>query len=264
MGRTRSPWKFSANKDVSSSSLHPFEGVPLHFMSELVTADNYDLGTGGIVGYCNNFTRWEGPVAEGAGGGWTLSGTTGAATIVLGDVVNGEIILTADATGSCNPTLQLGTATTGANFLYTVGKQIWCFTRVKLLTVASMEFFFGIATPDTSPCTTGTLPSDGIFLTKASSDTNLTLHARKDGTSTTKTLVLPTVLADATYTTIGFRVLPNGAIMPYQNGTAITAKAIAAGAANIPTTGDILQFETGFLGASMSATYDWIMVAQEL
>ena len=263
MGRSRSPWKFSAERDVAAVSLHPFEGLPLPWMRELISDGNDVLGNAGIVGYFNQFMQWEGPVAEGAAGGWTLSGATGAATVVYGDVPGGTIVLTSDSTSGANPTLQLGSGTTGANFLYTAGKQIWCFTRVKLLTVASMEFFFGLATPDTAPCTSDTFPSDGLFLTKASADTTLTLHARKDGTSTTKTVASGT-LADGTYATIGFRVLPNGAIMPYANGTALTAKSIAAGSANIPTTGDILQFMTGFKGASMTATYDWMLVAAEL
>lgn len=264
MGRSRSPWLFSADRDVVAASRHPFDGLPLEWVGKIIADGSDVLGNAGMVGYFNTFTQWEGPVAEGAGGGWTLSGATGAATVVLADVANGAIVLTSDSTSGANPTLQLGSATTGANFLYTVGKQIWCFTRVKLLTVASMEFFFGLATPDTAPCTSDTFPSDGIFLTKASTDTTLTLHARKDGTSTSQTSASGT-LVDATYATIGFRVMKNGTIIPYYNGTALVSKSVAAGAANLPTAAaDILQFITGFKGASMTATYDWILVAQDV
>jgi len=139
---------------------------------------------------------------------------------------------------------------------------IWCFTRVKLLTVASMEFFFGLATPDTAPCTSDTLPSDGIFFWKASSDTKLSFDVRKDGTSTSKTSIGST-LVDATYFTIGFRVFANGSVVPYFNGTALVASGINAATANLPVAGDVMQLMTGFKGASMTATYDWMLAAQE-
>lgn len=265
MGRTRSPWRFSAERDAIAVGRHPFEGLPAEWMGQLVADGNDLVGNAGLLGYFDHFFAYAGPVAEGTVAPWTLSGATGAATVVLVNTTNGEIVLTSDSTSGCNPTLQLGSASLGANFLYTVGKRIWCFARVKFQTVASMEFFFGLATPDTAPCVSDTYPSDGIFFAKASSDTNLSFQARKDGTSTTKSSVLTTSLADATYTTIGFRVNLNGAIMPYQNGIALTASSIAAGAANIPNAAaDVMQAMIGFKGASLGLTIDWVLFAQEL
>jgi hypothetical protein len=242
---------------------HPFSRLPLHIVDQIIDESNPHTGGKGLVHYFNHMQSWEGPVAEGAAGGWVLSGTTGAATIVPGDVPAGAIVLTADATASCNPTLQRGSASAGANFLYAVGKRMWCFARLKVGTVASTEFLFGMATPDTAPSTTGTFPSDGIFFEKAAAATKFDFHARKDGTSTEKTAASGT-LVDDTYTIIGFLVDDLGNIMPYQDGAALTSSVIIAGTANIPTTGDILQPMIGILGASQTCTIDWLLFAQEL
>lgn len=248
-----------------SPDRHPFEGLPAGLMSSIYTLpDGENLaGTGGMLYYFNHFLQWEGPLAEGAAGGWVLSGTTGAATVTQPNVRQGAIVLTGDATGSVNPTLALGGASAPANFIYAVGKRQWCFARLKLVTVATTELFFGIGTPDTSPCVTGTFPSDGIFFDKASTATKADFHARKDGTSTEKLLVTGT-LVDDTYTTLGFIVTAEGHIIPFQDGVAIAAGIIVAGTANIPAVGDPMQFMLGILGASMTCTVDWLLLGQEI
>jgi len=264
MSGTQSAYRYKNNQgDSSKLWKHPFDGLPIAITDQILAPDNEFVGNKGLVCEFDHFHRWQGPVAEGAAGGWLLSGTTGAATIVLGDVPYGTIVLTADATANCNPTLARGAASTGANFLYAVGKRMWFFVRFKVGTVGSTEMFMGLATPDTSPSTTGTFPSDGIFFEKAAAATVLDFHARKDGTSTEKTSTSGT-LVDDTYTTIGFMVDELGNIMPYQNGAARTTKVIVAGTANIPTTGDILQPIIGILGASQTMTLDWVLFAQEL
>ena len=55
-----------------------------------------------------------------------------------------------------------------------------------------------------------------------------------------------------------------GNIHVYQNGTEVTAGFIAAGTANIPGAADIMQFMLGILGASMTCTLDWLLLAQEV
>lgn len=236
----------------------PLDNLPL----DLVTKIGGD-GLAGVEYYFNHFLRWEGPVAEGSAGGWTLSGTTGAATIVLSDVRQGEITLTGDATGSANPTLALGSATVGMNFTYVVGKQLWCLSRMKIATVATTEVFFGFGTADTSPTVTGTLPSDGIFLSKASTDTKFALEARQNGTST-KNATWSATLVDATYTVVGFYVDIAGNIWPVQEMLPVTASVVATGNTNIPDAGaDVMQFMVGILGASMTLSMDWLLIAQE-
>ncbi len=264
MSGTQSAHRYKNNQgDSSKLWKHPFDGLPIAITDQILSPNNEFVGNKGLVCEFDHFHRWAGPVAEGAAGGWLLSGTTGAATIVLGDVPAGTIVLTADATANCNPTLARGAASTGANFLYAVGKRMWFFVRFKVGTVGSTEMFMGLATPDTSPSTTGTFPSDGIFFEKAAAATVLDFHARKDGTSTEKTSASGT-LVDDTYTTLGFMVDELGNIMPYQNGAALTTKVIVAGTANIPMTGDILQPIIGILGASQTMTLDWVLFAQEL
>ena len=242
----------------SPAQAGPFEGLPLHVVAQ-IGAD----GLGGTQFYFNHFKQWEGPVAEGSAAGWTLSGTTGAATIALSDVRIGEIALTADATANCNPTLQLGSATVGMNFTYSVGKKLWVGARMKLTVVATAELFFGLGTADTSPTVTGTLPSDGLFYHKTLTGTKVNFDARKDGTSTSRTLI-GTTLLDATYTILTFYVDPTGNVHLFQDGVELIASMIAAGTANLPAVTDLMQFEMGILGASQVLTLDWLLAAQEI
>ncbi len=264
MSGSQSPWRYrNLNGDSGKIWHHPFNGLPIPVVDQIITEDTPHLGTGGLVSYFNHFDEWTGPVAEGTAGGWTLTGTTGTATIVHSDTKVGAIVLTTDNTGSATFALQRGNGTTGMNMAYTVGKRMWFFIRFKLLTVASMELFMGLGTADTSPSTTGTFPSDGIFFEKAAAATVLDFHARKDGTSTEKTGVSGTLVND-TYTIIGFNIDELGNIMAYQDGAAIATSAIVAGTANIPAATDVMQLNLAFIGQAMTMTVDWVLCAQEL
>lgn len=243
--------------DAAALGLHPFSGL----RSELINQIGDD-GISGVNYYFNDFIQWEGPVAEGASSGWLLSGVTGVATVALGSV-GGEIVLTADATANCDPCLQLGAIATGTPFLYRVGKRMWCFFRFKIGTVASTELFLGMGTPDTEPTTTNTFPSDGLFFAKGAAATKLDFHARKDGTSTTKSAFSNT-LVDNTYTVVGFMVDASGNVLVYQDGKLIAAGVVANGTANLPVgAADVLQPMIAFRGASQTVTLDWMLVAQD-
>ena len=125
MSGSTSPWRYRSQAGDSGGVWHhPFSHLPLHIVDQILAGSTPHTGGKGIVHYFNHMQSWEGPVAEGAAGGWTLSGTTGAATVTYGNVPEGTIVLTADATASCNPTLQRGSASAGANFLYSVGKRL--------------------------------------------------------------------------------------------------------------------------------------------
>ena len=263
MSSSQSPWKYRhPNGDSTGTWKHPFDGLPLHLVEQIIAETVPHSAVGGLNAYFNTFFEWTGPVAEGTAGGWTLTGTTGTATIVHSDTKVGAIVLTTDNTGSATFALQRGNATTGMNMAYTVGKRMWVFARLKLATVASTEFFFGLGTADTSPSTTGTFPSDGLFFEKASSATVLDFHARKDGTSTEKTSSSGT-LVDDTYTVIGFMIDELGNIMPYQDGAALGSKVIVAGTANIPAATDVLQPMIAFIAQALTVTVDWVLFAQE-
>ena len=266
MGHSQSPWLFTQTKDKGLAWEHPFAGLPLELISQLMTGDGDDpAGDAGIQGYFNHFHQWEGPLAEGAAAGWNLAGVTGTTTIVHGDVRNGSIIITPDGTANADPCLQLGSSSAGACFRYSAGKQLWVFARLKVDSVAAIEMFFGLGTPDTQPTVTNTFPSDGIFFEKALTATDLDFHVRQDGTSTEKTSVTGATLTDDTYFTIGFKVDVDGNIMPYYNGTALLTKVVAASDTNIPDGAtDILQLMIASLGASRLTTLDWVLAMQEL
>jgi hypothetical protein len=245
-----------------------FNGIPLDVMGQMANVLQGVNADAGISIVFDHFLRWPGPISETvpATGGWLLTAGTGAGTVVETNVRGGEIALTVDATAGGNPTLQLGNTTAHMPFRYVVGKRMWCFARLKILTVASTEVFFGFCTADTAPCVTSTFPSDGIFFEKASTATKFDFHARQDGTSTETTGVGST-LVDDTYTIIGFTVDALGNIQPYQGATAVSALAtgaVAVANANIPdAAGDTLTFEVALLGNAMSVTLDWILLAQE-
>jgi len=266
MGFSKESWRYpqSAVFDPTGTTQHAFTGVPLSVIDLLASDANT---TGGIFSYATHFHSWEGPLTEASAGGWTLSGPTGTATIAAATTVNGEIVCTNDNTASAVFTLCYAPAGTGwQSFGYTAGKRMWAFAKLKCQTVASTELFLGFGTADTSPTTTGTFPSDGLFLTKAASDTDMTLHARKSGTSTTKATVLGTTLADATYTIMGFNVNQHGDLTAYLGGTsglvAKTGSVIAAGDANLPT--GTMAFMFGFLAQNKTVTLDWLTFGAEM
>lgn len=270
---SKSPLLVAGMNDTGVVAPHPFEGLPAEFLSRLYTLPDGEslAGLGGLWSQLWHFIMWEGPAQSGAGtstsaGGWTLSDVvaTSNSTAAVANTRNGELVLTASAVANASPTLALGLTTGPMSFIYSAGKRLWCFARLKIATVASTEFFFGLGTADTQPTTTNTFPSDGIFFNKAAAATNLALDVRKDGTSTQKTNVLTTALADATYVTIGFNVNSRGDIVPFQNGLALTSSIVPAGSANIPGSGDPMQFMLGFRGASQVVTLDWLMLGQEI
>lgn len=254
MSNTRSPGVYSA------SVLKPMlDGIPLH-IAELVGVPG---GLTGMAVYFNHFHLWEGPVAEGAAGGWTLTDATGTSTIVRGDVVEGTIVLTADATSGADTCLQMGSATTGKNFGYTVGKRMWCFMRFKTNTVATgFKFFFGFGTPTTTPGATA--PTNGLFLRNGTTVSTLDLVAKEGSNSTSRTDLF-TVVVD-TYYVIGFAVDKLGAVHMYKDGVELAV--IPAGSTGLATlNGDAtktLQFIVDKVLASSALTIDWLLVGAEI
>lgn len=238
-----------------------YNGLPVELLHRI--GDDPSKGDGGILYNFEHFHNFLGPLAEGAAGGWTLSGVTGAATIVLPNSRIGEAELTSDGTANCDPTLQFGAATGPANFIYAVGKRLWFAIRCKWQTVASMETLIGLCTPDTEPTVTNTFPSDGIFFHKTAAATKLSFDARKDGTSTSKATITGT-LVDDTYTTLGFHVNELGHILPFQDGALLASGVIPAGTANIPVAGDVMQPHVAFRVASKKLTIDWLLTAQDI
>lgn len=264
MSSTQSPWKYLGTATPTSGSLilpHPFTGLP----SDIVARIGDDTLTRTFV-YYNHFHSWEGPLAEGAAGGWTLSGITGAATIAVSTSASGKIVLTLDGTGSANGCLAYAPAGTGHSpFTYTKGKRMWCFANIAFGTVATNEFFMGFGTPDTAPVVSETFPSDGIFFEKASTALDLDLHARQDGTSTESTAALGTTFTDGGNKTVGFVVDADGSVIPYLGIVPITSKIIPYSSTNLPdAAADVMTFMIGWgRTASMTLTLDWLLFGAE-
>src|SRR6266705_197674 len=158
MPGSRQALRFKNRSDVSRLAINPYDGLPAFLIEQI--GESSAQGILGINYYFDHFFHAIGriPAAEGTTGQWTLSNTAGVGTVTFPDTRNGEIVLTNDSTAGSNSTLQLGSATAPSHFIYAVGKRIWCFCRMKIAAVATTEFFFGLATPDTSPTTTGTFP----------------------------------------------------------------------------------------------------------
>lgn len=264
MSSTQSPWLYRANANMTSGGLilpHPFTGLP----SDIVARIGDDTLTRTFV-YYNHFHSWEGPLTEASAGGWTLTAGTGAATIAVSTSASGKIVLTLDATGSAAGVLTYAPAATGHSpFTYTKGKRMWCFANIAFGTVATNEFFMGFGTPDAAPCVTDTFPADGIFFEKASTATDLDLHARQDGTSTEKTTCLGTTFTDGGNKTVGFVVDADGSVIPYLGIVPVTANIIPYSSTNLPDAGaDVMTFMIGWgKTASMTLTLDWLLFGAE-
>lgn len=240
---------------------HPFHGIPLDILARI----GYD-GVSGYQVYFNHFNTWEGPVAEGTLAGWVLAGAAGAATITyVTNSVGGKIALTTEATANGDANLQL----TSMPLNYVVGKRMVVFARLALSDADDQLVAFGLATIDTDFF--NTLPTDGIFFTKAETDTDYTLQVRKDGTSTSVVNFSGQTLANATFHTIGFAVEVDGTITPYfslDNEYFIAGTSVAASNANVPDAAADLMVptvvcETGN-GEADTVTLDWMMVVAEM
>lgn len=261
MSASRSPFVLA-----QSNTQHFFQGLPLHIFNQ--------VGTDGLTGidyYFNHFHHWEGPVAEGAAGGWKLTDATGTSTIVYGDVREGTISLTTDNTNSASACLQLGDATTGMNFGYKVGKRLACFTRFKTDSVGTgVKMFFGLSTATTTPGATA--PTNGIYFRNTTTVNKLDCAA-KEGSNLAATTNALTV-ATATYYVIGFVVDVLGNLRFY-GGTTLSESTllatVAVGATGLTTLDDstkTLQFITNYVTTSTGAvhyfTMDYLLLAQEL
>ena len=87
MSGTQSSWRYRhLSGDSGKLWKHPYDGLPLSIIDQIMdTALPHTKGKG-VAFYFNHFQHWEGPVAEGTATGWTLTGATGAATIVRREI----------------------------------------------------------------------------------------------------------------------------------------------------------------------------------
>src|ERR1044071_180432 len=83
-----------------SSGDAAYNNLPLDIVGQIAAHLQGPNAQPGFQGYFNHFLRWEGPVAEGAAGGWLLTDATGTSTIVYADERGGGIAIPADSTSA--------------------------------------------------------------------------------------------------------------------------------------------------------------------
>lgn len=153
-----------------------------------------------------------------------------------------------------------------APFRYSTSKEIWFACRFAVQATNTGEQLVGLINTAYSPADPATLPTDGLFFSKATAATDFTFNARNGGVSTSIANVLAlasvTLTAD-TQVELAFRVTA-GAVIVFVNG--IRVGSIAAGTANLPATTTALQCATLVATSAAATKYmdiDHILVAQE-
>lgn len=243
---------------------HPLDRAPLALVNKINLHGAGD-------GYASDFFSWEGPIAAGTVGRWTLGGGTGAATITITAAdLTGTIRLTDAATAGGNANLELR-----GQWHYTVGKRLWCFARIAVSDANDCLPYFGLALPGHTDWVAA-LPAEGIFFEKAETATVWDFHVRDNSTSTERANCFGTgnyTVEDGVYQVLGFVITEKGHIIPYRCSDAAQAASfvagthVAAATANIPDdTADEFSLyfsqETGN-GEADYMDIDWVLVAQE-
>jgi hypothetical protein len=189
---------------------------------------------------------YNGPFQAGTSGGFVLTEVAAGAGNVFGvnvaSELGGGLLIRTDNGDNDTEILQL----TGAPYRYTPGKTFTFVIGWKTNDFDG-EMHFGMNISDNSPV--ASLPSDGLFFTKAEAATVMTFHARKAGVSTTIN-VGPTIVNNTVIYYV-ISVSEFGRIDVW-SGLSMTALAlagsVAAGNANIPNTSDLglhLAVQTG-------------------
>lgn len=262
MSRSKAPWRFPiTEQDTGKTGPHALTGLPL----EVAGLIGEDL-TSGVNGYASHFNRWEGPTADAAApgtGGWfavSVDGLAGAAESidVRDSATHGVLRIQTNAADNDNTNIFLN----GTGFKYTVGKRLWFLARVAPQTANDGELFFGLAIEGaTDPI--NTQPTDGLFFSKAETDTTMTFNVRKNATSTTKTALDTSAMANDTFHTYGFFVDEVGNISISYDGDEVAT--VASTDTNLPNDEDltiILGVQTGS-AATRYMDVDYVVAYQE-
>lgn len=258
MGASRSMYTFPSFLMAGSARPHPFAGLPWTLLEQVGSLS-------GVMGYANDFQRWEGPIAEGSAGGITLTGVTGTADITraalnnIGGVIRLGTSATADGNANLEIPLQVGVV---------ANQDLWCFARVALSDVSDMDFHFGLGTPGTTDWIAA-LPAEGIFFALLESEGNGTVDfIRRDASTSTVQHADMVTLADNTFVVLGFHKSAAGILTPYHgtNVMSLTAGTASNSVTNLPDdAADELSLffnvETGDSAVDY-ADIDWLICAQ--
>lgn len=266
----RAPLRFQHQESSANGPgiSHYLDGCLLDFVDDLsIISDDPEGGTD-VYGVSEDFVRVP-PIDFGAASTdvflpYTLtSGTANAPTIpTQPNTVGGVLRIQSANADNDAAILKL----VQAAFRYSTTKAIWFSCRFALQATNTGEALVGLINTGYSPADPATLPTDGLFFSKATAATDFTFNARNGGTSTSIANVL--ALASVTLTAdtmieLSFRV-DAGGISVYVNGKRVGT--IAAGTANIPAAATALQ--AAFLVATSAAAtkyadLDTLLVAEE-
>lgn len=245
---------------------HYLDGAPLRLVDALsIISDDPEQGTliYGAASDCVAIPSIEFVASSDTFSPYSLrSGSANAATLptqpnTVGGVLRVQTAAVADNDSALFKLVQ-------APFRYSATKRIWFSCRIALEDVNTGECTVGLVVSGYSPADMATLPTDGIFFTKAVTGTDFTFHVRNGGTSSTIASVIGSALVDDTFVELSF-VVEDGAISIYVNGTK-NATTIAADDANIPDTTDVLQMLLANATSAAATKYmdiDHFLVAEE-
>lgn len=223
----------------------------------LIPTDDEHIRVYGVANDCLETPT----VTIGAGTGITpytvASGSANAATVpglqaALGGVFRIQTAATAD-NDSAILRLGNGGGTNPGPFKRSATLRQWFSVRLALQNVGAGECTVGLVNAVYNPADFATLPTDGVFFTKAVAGTDFTFHVRKASTSTTIANVLAAAsvtvpLANDVFVELSF-FNDGGVISVFVNGIKLTT-GIASGDANLPLTSTALAL---FIGNATSA-----------
>ncbi len=184
-------------------------------------------------------------------GDWTVTETGAGGTVALTDVDGGAVLLTNDAGASDAEYLQK----VGESFLLEAGKQAWFKTRVKASHATTADIVVGLQVTDTTPLDA----TDGIYFLKAAAGTSWSLVSRLNATTGSTTASAIATCVANTFMSLGWHYDGKGNLKYFIDD--VHTGTISVGTTYLPDTELTVSF--GMLGASITATFDYILAAKE-
>lgn len=142
---------------------------------------------------------------------WVLTTTeagAGAATEVISDAVNGELLITNDAADDDADFYQ----SIKEVFKFISNKKLYFEAKFKVSDATQSDIVMGLQIRDTTPLDV----TDGVFFQKDDGDAYLDFHVEKNNTATDKTAIA--TLANATYVTVAFYYNGKNSVTYYVDG----------------------------------------------
>ena len=187
--------------------------------------------------------------------GWTVT-AVGASTLVMGDVLGGQLQLTTSAVEDQG--IQM--ITDGEIFLPAALNDIWFEAQVSGNDVTEVDWFLGLCTTDTTIIASN--PADVIGFWTHDGDANLDFEVSATAGAGAPVDTL-TDLANATAIRIGFHVNGLTNVTPHINGVA-NATATSAVVANIPAVEMTLAFAIlAGEGVAKNLNLVWFRIVQQ-